>query len=181
MAFAAGETSQIKAIANDSLTLSMSARLSHRPETERLNWVLINYLKKPRLVSHRATALPMKIKSEDVGIRQAVVKIVSLQQLQRGQLRSSRLHSRGTKGGNEFWRFEREDVEWEPEREKIVAEYVVLQTMLIEGKEQPWKIWGFGEETKVEDLKGVTPGALAGMESSTGEKTGGAQATAASM
>jgi len=177
MAFADGETSQIKAIANDSLTHSMLARLSHRPETERLHWVLVQYLKNARLVSHRATALPMKIKGEDVGIRQAVVKIVSLQRLQRGQLRSSRLHSRGTKGGNEFWRFEQEDVEWEPEREKIVVEYVVLQTLLIEGKEQPWKIWGFVEETKVEDLKGLTAGALAGMESSAGEKTGGAAAS----
>jgi protein MBA1 len=115
----------------------------------------------------------MKIKGQDVGIRQAVVRIESLQRLQRGQLRSSRLYSRGTGGGNEFWRIEQEDVEWEPVLEKIVTEYVVLQTMLIDGKEQPWKIWGFAEETKLENLNA---GALTGTES-LGERAVGAQAT----
>lgn len=180
MAFADGETSQIKALASDSLTHSMSMRLSHRPDTERLKWALNGYLKRPRLVSHRATSLPMKIKGKEVGIRQAVVRIVSLQWLQRGELRSSRLHSQGTRGGNEFWRLEQEDVKWEPKLEKIVAEYVVLQTMLIEGEEQPWKIWGFAEETKVEDLKGLTAGTLAVTESA-GEKAGDAQVTATSL
>jgi len=158
----------------------MSARLSHRPDTQRLRWNLAGYIEKPRLVCHRAAPLPVKIKGKDVGIRQAVVKIVSLQRLKRGQLRSSRLRSRGTKGGNEFWRFEWEDVEWEPEWEKIVTEYVVLQTMLVEGEEQPWKIWGFAEETKAQDLKGFTTGALAGMENA-GEKVDGTQATTANL
>lgn len=118
----------------------------------------------------------MKIKGKDIGFRQAVVRIVSLQQLQRGELRSSRLHSLGTKGGNEFWRLEQEDVEWEPKVQKLVAEYVVLQTMLIEGEEQPWKIWGFAEETKVEDLKGLPAGG-----ESAGEKARGSQISAASL
>lgn len=158
----------------------MSTRLSYRLDTERLKWKLGGYLKRPRLVSHRATSLPIKIKGKDVGIRQAVVRIASLQQLRRGELRSSRLHSRGTKGGNEFWRFEHEDLEWEPELEKIVVEYVVLQTMLIEGEEQPWKIWGFVGETKVEDLKRPTTGTLPGTENA-GEKSDGTQVTATSL
>lgn len=131
-------------------------------------------------MSHRATALPMKVKGEKVGIRQAVVKIVSLQRLQRGEQRSSRFYSQGTKGGNEFWSLEQEDVEWEPEREKIVTEYVVLQTMLIEGEERPWKIWGFAEETKVENLKGPSANALAGTEN-VGERAVDSQATAAGV
>ena len=119
----------------------------------------------------------MKIKGEDVGIRQAVVKIVSVQRLRRGALRSSRLRSEGTGGGNEFWRYEKEDVEWEPKLEKMVTEYVVLQTMLIDGEEQPWKIWGFAEETKVDDLKGFTGGTESDAETSAGS----AQATATNL
>ncbi len=152
----------------------MSTRLSHRRDIERLEWTLRGYIKSPQLVSHRATALPMKIKGKDVGIRQAVVKIVSFQRLQRGELRSSRLRSGGTRGGNEFWRYEEEDVQWEAKLEKVVTEYVVLQTMLIDGEEQPWKIWGFAEETKVDALKGFT----GGTESDAEKSAGGAQATA---
>ena len=38
--------------------------------------------------------------------------------------------------------------------EKKVVEYVVLQKMMLKGKEGTWKIWGTVEETKVEDALG---------------------------
>lgn len=39
------------------------------------------------------------------------------------------------------------------EKKKMV-EYVVLQRMMLKGKEREWKIWGTVEESKVEDVLG---------------------------
>ena len=35
-----------------------------------------------------------------------------------------------------------------------MKEYVVLQRMMLEGKEGKWKVWGTIEESKVEDVLG---------------------------
>ena len=38
-----------------------------------------------------------------------------------------------------------------------VEEYVVLQRMMLEGKEGRWKVWGTIEESKIEDVLGDDP------------------------
>lgn len=39
-------------------------------------------------------------------------------------------------------------------QEKKMVEYVVLQRMMLKGKEGGWKIWGTIEESKVGDVLG---------------------------
>ena len=85
------------------------------------------YKSRPRIVSHRASALAR----EESGLQQAVVKIQSLQSFARFQ--------RKPKGELELL----EGTDEVKER----LEYLVIQKMMFDGVEEPWKLWGTVEET----------------------------------
>lgn len=71
-------------------------------------------------------------------VYQVVIKIKSVQSLER---------LRKGMGGTE------DTIIQGPSGEKKqTVEYLVLQRMMLKGKEKPWMIWGTTEETKMEDV-----------------------------
>ena len=75
----------------------------------------------------------MPLEIDNSALYQVVVKIRSLQSLVRLPV-----------NGNASEAAEKTKME----------EYVVLQRMMLEGKEGRWKVWGTVEESKVEDVLG---------------------------
>lgn len=71
---------------------------------------------------------------------QVVVKIKSTQSLQR--IAKGNHEKVGTDGHGS------------QDAPKTLVEYVVLQRMMLDGKESPWRIWGTTQETKVDDVLG---------------------------
>lgn len=71
-------------------------------------------------------------------IYQVVVKMKSVQSLER--------KIKGTGGREEAV------VKGPGDGQKSMVEYLVLQRMILEGKEQPWMVWGTTQESKVEDV-----------------------------
>ena len=100
-----------------------------------MRWTLHRYYGFPRIVSTRIAMIPDMPNS---AIYQVIVKIRSLQSLER--LRKRR-------GGKDDTL-----IEAPGNKPKQKAEYLVLQRMMLKGKEQPWMIWGTTEETEVEDV-----------------------------
>lgn len=80
-------------------------------------------------MSNRAATLPF----DDAGVRQAVVRICSRQRLSRYKADGSLVAGTG--------------------EERDVMEYVVIQRMLWEGKENDWMVWGTTEETTLEAIE----------------------------
>ena len=143
-ALADGDRHEIADIAAEGLKKRLVDKVRARPDDVVLFWDLLRYIGRPRVVSHRASAIPLQ-EGETLSnyVRQAVVKVTSLQKLTRS------IHSE-----------EREDEgerNWEPpaETEKQVTEYVVVQKWCNRGNEGDWKIWGTVEETPVEKFDEV--------------------------
>ena len=119
----------LKSVCHDGLLASFCARIKARPSKEGLQWTLHRYIGFPRIVS--TNIVPLEI--DKSALYQVVVKIRSLQSLVRLPVNGSA-----------------SDV-----REKIkMREYVVLQRVMLAGKEESWKVWGTIEESKVEDVLG---------------------------
>lgn len=127
-AFAAGDVSTLKEICGEGLYNTMVARIHNRKPGERMVWEMVKE-KGSKVVSHRATPLHMR----EAGIRQAVVRIKSVQKLTRYDAEGKMVAGSG--------------------KEKEVVEYVVVQKRCWLGKEYPWKIWGTTEETTIEALE----------------------------
>ncbi|ELR03218.1 hypothetical protein VC83_02341 [Pseudogymnoascus destructans] len=128
-AFAAGNIELLKKITCEGLYDSFASRIHTRPRGERWKWEVIKYTSKPRVMSNRAARLPV----DDAGVRQAVVRICSRQRLSRYKADGSLVAGTG--------------------EERDVMEYVVIQRMLWEGKENDWMVWGTTEETTLEAIE----------------------------
>lgn len=111
----------------------MTARISLRRQEERYEWTLHSYVGRPRVVSHRATTLPIEDeKDRKTALRQAIVKVVSKQSLRKLDGHETRANT------------------YQGEVKQI-TEYVVIQRRLWKGVEEPWIIWGTVQETTMED------------------------------
>ncbi|KFY58969.1 hypothetical protein V496_05869 [Pseudogymnoascus sp. VKM F-4515 (FW-2607)] len=128
-AFAAGNIELLKKITCEGLYDSFASRIHTRPRGERWKWEVIKYTSSPRVMSNRAATLPF----DDAGVRQAVVRICSRQRLSRYKADGSLVAGTG--------------------EERDVMEYVVIQRMLWEGKENDWMVWGTTEETTLEAIE----------------------------
>ncbi|KFX96049.1 hypothetical protein V490_03522 [Pseudogymnoascus sp. VKM F-3557] len=128
-AFAAGNIELLKKITCEGLYDSFASRIHSRPRGERWEWEVTKYTSKPRVMSNRAATLPV----DDAGVRQAVVRICSRQRLSRYKADGSLVAGTG--------------------EERDVMEYVVIQRMLWEGKENDWMVWGTTEETTLEAIE----------------------------
>lgn len=128
-AFAAGNIELLKKITCEGLYDSFASRIHTRPRGERWEWEVIKYTSSPRVMSNRAATLPF----DDAGVRQAVVRICSRQRLSRYKADGSLVAGTG--------------------EERDVTEYVVIQRMLWEGKENDWMVWGTTEETTLEAIE----------------------------
>lgn len=121
-------------------------------------WQLLKF-KSARIVSHRA--VPLGDEVPDTAFRQCIVRLESEQQLSVGSVSSSATQRR-TRG-----------LAWMPESARAgrhaagaksnaaakqtvrdtVVEYVVMQTRVMRGKPEDWKLWGFTKATTPEILQ----------------------------
>lgn len=129
-AFAAGDLHSLKSLCTEGIYESFRARISNRAKGEKVEWELLKYVGSPKLVSDRAAMIPGM---EGMVIRQAVVRVRSLQRLTR-EVEGKRVEGTG--------------------EEKQVEEYVVVQQKLEKWKAGGWKVWGTTRSTRLEDVEG---------------------------
>jgi len=141
--------------------LSASSRGQIRARgPEKVSWELLKF-KSARIVSHRCT--PLGSESPDSSFRQCIVRLESEQQL---SVRSSSPSSSAAQR-------QARALAWMPKSARAeldavsakagagdkqtvrdtVVEYVVMQTRVIRGKPEDWKLWGFTKATTPEMLQ----------------------------
>ena len=156
--FGSGNIQPIELSICGGLLGSLRARISERPPNVMLKWTLHEYLSSPKLVSYKAAVAPRPKGAppgDSTGIKQAVVRIHTLQSLQHVK----RMHVK--EKGVSFAKDIQVDVSGRElqlprdprENAKVMVEYVVVQKMMMRSKEGPWMIWGMTEETTVDKLK----------------------------
>lgn len=130
-AFAEGDTTALHKLCTDGLFSTFQTRIGNRPKNERVQWDLVKYNKRSKVVSDRAASLPI----EGMAIRQSVVRIDSRQKLTR-------------------WRriAGREELVEGTGQEKDVREYVVVQQIWKNWVPQPWMVWGTTKEVSLDDV-----------------------------
>ncbi|OAX82246.1 hypothetical protein ACJ72_03409 [Emergomyces africanus] len=146
-AYAAADTATLQTICCSSLRDQFFKRISKRPShSKKLVWTLHKFIKFPfsttltgaRVIADRAAQV-----GHGIGIRQVVVRIQSRQSLVRPSPPPE-------SAPNNNKQSEASPVE---AKEQDSTEYIVLQKMLVGGKEGDWKVWGFANETKMEDME----------------------------
>lgn len=94
-----------------------------RRPNERYVWKLHRYVGRAKVVSHRASAMPIEsLSGKKSSLRQAVVEIRSVQSLER-------IDPLG-------------NIEAVAPKGKEITEYVVIQKRIWKEEEEPWRIWG---------------------------------------
>ncbi|KAK3691001.1 hypothetical protein LTR37_018903 [Vermiconidia calcicola] len=159
--FAAGNLEAIEPRLCPGLLNSLRRRISLRSPNTHLKWTLHKYLSKPKLVSYRAMQIPgqkSETSRERNGVTQAIVRIHSLQSLQHVKRVTAR--ERGllvTKEvvvdskGNEL-PGATTDERFQVRNAKESVEYLVLQRIMKQSTQGPWKLWGNAEETTLSKL-----------------------------
>lgn len=127
-AFAERDSTTLQRICTDGIYESFQARIAARPRGQTVQWELVKYNKRAKVVSHRAARLPV----DGAAVRQAVVRIASRQKLSRFDANGNLVKGTG--------------------KERDVVEYLVLQKAYLDWKGQDWQVWGTTEETKLETL-----------------------------
>ncbi|KAI4195697.1 MAG: hypothetical protein LQ350_007054 [Teloschistes chrysophthalmus] len=127
-AYADGDVATLSTICTEGLLSSFKARIAARPHNERIRWTLHRFTRGPKFVSQRIAVLPLS----GSAVRQVIVRLQSRQTLARV----------GSSGPGLM-----EDAYKQPDKEKAVSEYLVLQRRMWKGEEEPWMIWGTTEET----------------------------------
>lgn len=141
-AYANGDAKALEDICADNVRDHYQSRIENRNEKgELMKWELVSYKGRPKLCSMKAGGTPIELKGIPVGIQQAVVRIRSLQKLTIGNKTGARASRQKGK--------DKENVIWKEPNEKEVTEYIVIQRRLLEGKFEPWKVWGFVKEMDV--------------------------------
>lgn len=144
-AFAAGNLESVHSKVCTGLYGSLRGRVQQRAPNTYLRWSVKKQLSSPRLCSFKAAVLPGP-KGESAEERnaqiQAVVKLHTLQSLQHVKKVAKRV-------GQKLVTSE-ELIGAEEEKESV--EYVVLQKTLRRGKMNNWQVWGFTNETSLNQL-----------------------------
>lgn len=128
-AFAAGDLQSLQAICTEGIYESFRARINARQKGETVKWELLRYIGTPKVVSDRGAMVPGV---EGMAIRQAVLRVRSLQRLTR-EVGNKKVQ--GTGEGKE------------------IEEYVVVQQILDRWKAGEWKVWGTTQATRLEDVE----------------------------
>lgn len=130
--FAEGDRNTLRKICCDGVFETFAGRILQRAKGSRVQWELVQYNNKSKVVCHRAARMPIT----GTAVRQAVVRIDSTQKLTRWERR----------GG--------ESVQVEGTgREKFVREYVVIQQLIRDWQPQEWRVWGTTQETPLEVIE----------------------------
>lgn len=158
-AFAEARMEDIERLCKEGLAESMRQRLSRRSKTDVYRWDMMNPVK-AKLVSFKVMLSPLKMGSKTAYMQQAVVRISGQQRLWKG-VRNMDNHSKIEQNQS------KQDVPWLPEGQRIqpVTELFVLQRMITiprfdaidleKGKIHDWYIWGFAQETTLDNFKEV--------------------------
>nr|POE90144.1 hypothetical protein CFP56_20611 [Quercus suber] len=176
-AFAAGELEAVKGTVCAGLWRKLEERVRKRPAGVRLRWKVERHVRRPKVMSFKAglqqTAATAS-KEEQLGIKQAVVRIHSVQSLQHVKLMTVRDETGYGTSVKEVV----VDAMGKPLEEgekaapvmKESVEYLVVQKLLIHSQEKGWKIWGTTQETPLEFFtpKPVKKLSLSGSESGQG-------------
>ncbi len=126
-----------------------------------MTWRLHKF-KSARIVSHRCS--PLGGDHPDTSYRQCIVRLVSLQTLTTKAVpspteikKTTRASPKWTPDSARSQKATKEadkDIASANEGEKQrVVEYLVMQTRVMEGKEEDWKIWGFATESTPESIE----------------------------
>lgn len=137
-AFADGDEGEVRRVATEGVRDKLITKIQARSGNTSYYWDLVRYVGRPRVVSHRASQMPIPESGDDAPsmLRQAVVRIQSVQRLAREDAK------------------EGEGQVTQPvESEKRVTEYVVIQKRVLRGVEEPWKFWGTTEPTSLDDFE----------------------------
>ncbi|KAI4692676.1 hypothetical protein J4E81_007092 [Alternaria sp. BMP 2799] len=164
-----GNVTPLKQVCLPPLVKKLKQRIAARGKTT-LKWNLHEF-KSARVMSHRAS--PLGEQTPDTAYRQVVVRLVSVQSVERSTPTSPKISKSPISAARLPWvpdaarqraekaRQQRQKSEDEGETEKPVAksdeafidngvkktvvEYLVLQKRVIKGTEEDWKVWGFTE------------------------------------
>lgn len=122
-----------------------------------MTWRLLKY-KSARIVSHRCS--PLGGEQPDTSYRQCVVRLESEQQLSMTPISSPSAthktrapkwtpsHAQSKKDVVSAPAEAQQDLEFTDNgKVQTVVEYLVMQTRVMEGKEEDWKVWGFASES----------------------------------
>lgn len=131
-----GNLDILEKICTEGLYTSFRSRIAARARDERVRWTKHHDIRRPRVLTNRATALPIQGMKE-CGMRQVVVRLRSKQSLAR------LMPNKTTK---EYIMVDGTD------KEKDVTELLVIQRRMLNGKEEPWKVWGTTQESDVTDI-----------------------------
>jgi len=144
-AFAEGNLERVQSKVCSGLFGSLRGRVQQRAPNTYLRWSVKKQLASPRLCSFKAAVLPGP-KGESAEERnaqiQAVVKLHTLQSLQHVKRVAKRVNNKIVT--------QEELVGAEEEKESV--EYVVVQKTLRRGKMNNWQVWGFTNETSLNQL-----------------------------
>lgn len=173
--YANHDTQLLKTICCNGLLATFLKALPAKNEV--LSWRLVSYLSRPRVVSNRASPVPLPGDAE-AAVRQVVVRIHTRQILERWTKEESkaalglgveapaaasqtkRKTAWAPKGKKTTTSLQTTTEDAKPQDssgktviEKDVVEYVVMQRLMRAGKEQEWKIWGLAKETSLQDMR----------------------------
>ncbi|KAK0260726.1 hypothetical protein LTR91_025246 [Friedmanniomyces endolithicus] len=158
--FAAGTLLPMETKLCEGFLGSLRKRIALRAPNTGIRWTVHEYLSAPKCVSYKAAYYPpqkRELSTERNGVLQAVMRIRSLQSLQRVRKVSERnpdnvLVVRNVvldAQGNEVVSLEEGAV---PKDANESMEYFVVQRSLRLGKDSHWVVLGTTEETKVEEM-----------------------------
>ncbi|KZM23272.1 uncharacterized protein EKO05_0004453 [Ascochyta rabiei] len=154
---AAGDAKSLRKLCLPPLAGALRSQIAARGPVK-MSWNLVKY-KSARIVSHRCS--PLGGDHPDTSYRQYVVRLESEQQLSMTPLGSARdvSKTRAPRWTPDQARKTKEvasvgagDAEQKLEftdngKVQTVVEYLVMQTRVMEGKEEDWKVWGFASES----------------------------------
>ncbi|KAF3050716.1 hypothetical protein E8E11_004724 [Didymella keratinophila] len=151
---ATGDTKALRNICLPPLAASCRSQIAARGPIK-MSWHLHKF-KSARIVSHRCA--PLGADQPDTSYRQCIVRLESEQTLTTKSLATRAESSRvgapvwaptsAAKSGAAKQAVETNAVEKvESKQTQTVVEYLVMQTRVMNGKEEDWKIWGFAGET----------------------------------
>lgn len=155
-----GDAKTLRSLCLPPLASALRSQIAARGPVK-TSWQLLKF-KSARIVSHRAA--PLGADQPDTSYRQCVVRIESKQALsltpvamrdEAHKMRAPKWAPSGAQktpvvapaGADAHAGVERSQVQ-------TVVEYLVMQTRVMHGKEEEWKVWGFAGETtpaKMED------------------------------
>ncbi|KAF2625956.1 hypothetical protein BU25DRAFT_371153 [Macroventuria anomochaeta] len=152
---AAGDAKSLRKLSLPPLAAALRSQISARGPVK-MSWQLHKF-KSARIVSHRCS--PLGSDHPDTSYRQCIVRLESEQQLSMTPVSSpSATHKTCAPKWTPSYAQSKQDVisTAEPEQNaeakdkgnvQTVVEYLVMQTRVMDGKEEEWKVWGFASES----------------------------------